>query len=376
LQDLQFYAIPASVCGTCALALGLRWQEKQMSDSGLQEVLERHKGLTVGTPAVPQSLGFSIYAVSNLRGGIGKTSIAFNSAFELSKRHSLLVADVCPQCNLTELVFRKGFPKVNISASLLPRIMGPSFGEEKEDISYIISDEIREFKENNRCYFVPGDPELFAFPSMLYQQLNMAFGRGNKPAVSSLLHSLREILKRQALLKKCDKILIDTSPFYAGGTHIAWAAADALIVPIRVDENSIYSFELLLKMLTFPEKDFLQWNSRATEMSVPKIAVVVMTMVGASTSEPGLPDNASRVYIERALKLAEQYPDLFPNKSPASAFVLAEDFRGAGKISGALGIPLSKLEIGEFKTVDRKRIQVNKSATRYQNQIRYIGEML
>jgi cellulose biosynthesis protein BcsQ len=347
-----------------------------MSDSGMEEILARHKALTVGTPPVPKSLDYGIYAVSNLRGGIGKTSIAFNSAFELSKRHSLLVADMCPQCNLTELVFRKGFPKVNISSSLLPRIMGSSFGEEKDDISYIISDEIKEFKENHRCLFVPGDPELFAFPSMLYQQLNMAFGRANTHAVSLLLHSLKSILKAQATFKKCEKILIDTSPFYAGGTHLAWAAADALIVPIRVDENSIYSFELLLKMLTLSGKDFVQWNNRAENMSVPKIAVVVMTMVGSSTSEPGLPDNASRVYIERALNLAEKYPHLFPDQNPSGAFVLAEDFRGAGKISGALGIPLSKLEIGEFKTVDRKRIQVNKSATRYQNQIRYIGEML
>ena len=30
---------------------------------------------------------------------------------------------------------------------------------------------------------------------------------------------------------------MDTSPFYAGGTHLAWCAADAVIIPVRVDVN-------------------------------------------------------------------------------------------------------------------------------------------
>jgi cellulose biosynthesis protein BcsQ len=64
-----------------------------------------------------------------------------------------------------------------------------------------------------------------------------------KHAVRALLLSLKDILGRQA------KLLMDTSPFYSGGTRLAWCAADALIVPVRVDEHSIESFELLLDLL-------------------------------------------------------------------------------------------------------------------------------
>jgi hypothetical protein len=101
-----------------------------------------------------------------------------------------------------------------------------------------------------------------------------------------------------------------------------------------------------------------------------------MTMVGASTSEPGLPDSASRIYVERALELAEKYPSVFPYDDPSDAFVLADDFRGSGRISGALGIPLSQLNVGDFKTVDQRRLQVNKAIGRYQNQIKYLAGML
>ncbi len=36
--------------------------------------------------------------------------------------------------------------------------------------------------------------------------------------------------------KKIDGILLDTSPFYSGGTHLAWSAADAIIIPVRVGD--------------------------------------------------------------------------------------------------------------------------------------------
>src|SRR5262249_4148593 len=154
-------------------------------------------------------LGLDIYAVSNLRGGIGKTSLAFNLAYELSRKRSLLVADLCPQCNFTELIFRNHRPTVKITDALMPRIMGSAFGDEVDDISYMMSDKAEHFKGGKTCYFVPGDPELFAFPSMLYQQLNNAFGRSNPTAISNLLLSLKSVLDKQAKLKKCDAILLD-----------------------------------------------------------------------------------------------------------------------------------------------------------------------
>lgn len=83
--------------------------------------------------------------------------------------------------------------------------------------------------------------------------------RNNSTIVKTLLWSLREILHQEAKELKCSSILIDTSPFYSGGTHLAWCAADALIVPVRVDEHSVESLGLLLDLLTDQTRDFAQW---------------------------------------------------------------------------------------------------------------------
>src|SRR5690606_22682942 len=100
-----------------------------------------------------------------------------------------------------------------------------------------------------------------------------------------------------------ESVIIDTSPFYSGGTHLAWCAADALIIPVRVDEHSVESLGLLLDLLGNKARDFAQWNERGGGLPAPKVAAIVMTMAGAKSQKEATPDAASRMFIERALRI-------------------------------------------------------------------------
>jgi chromosome partitioning protein len=102
-----------------------------------------------------------------------------------------------------------------------------------------------------------------------------------------------------------------------------------------------------------------------------------MTMVGSKSQIEATPDNASRMYIERALSLSEEYAHLFAyDADPSKAFVLTDDFHSAGRISGAKRIPISELRVQSFHTVEDRRLQVNASATRYQKQLKYLASMI
>jgi hypothetical protein len=56
--------------------------------------------------------------------------------------------------------------------------------------------------------------------------------------------------------------------------------------------------------------------------------------------------------------------------------VITDDFVSSGRISGAKSIPIAKLKIGTFHTVDGKRLQVNASVTRYQRELAYLASVL
>lgn len=79
-----------------------------------------------------------------------------------------------------------------------------------------------------------------------------------------------------------------------------------------------------------------------------------MTMVGSKSQLKDTPDSASRMYIGRALASAEKYPQLFDHAEPSDAFVITDDFVSTGRISGAKSIPLSRLKVGSFHTVEGK----------------------
>lgn len=342
----------------------------------IQKILDNHSKVVEEGFISTGELKYDNYAVTTLRGGVGKSTLSFNLAYEISRKNSLLVADLCAQTNLTENLLRGHEYKVSILDALQPALLGAAFGEVPDDISYKVSNHCDSFKGGKVSYVIPGSAELFAFPSTLYQQLQIANSQNNSVAVKNLLEILDKVLSKEKKEKGLEKVLMDTSPFYAGGTHLAWCAADAVIIPVRVDEHSIESLKLTLDLMSNKSKDFKIWDERAGGRKAPKVAAIVMTMAGAKSQKKFTPDSASRMYIERALSVAEKYPHLFDFEDPRDAFAITDDFMSTGRISGAKGIPIAELKVGAFHSVEGKRLQVNSSAERYKRELKYLVSLL
>jgi hypothetical protein len=222
---------------------------------------------------------------------------------------------------------------------------------------------------------VPGSKELFLFPSLLYTQLSASANLGTRSVETSrnILQSVEQLADSLKAHLKATKVLMDTSPFFGGATHLGWVAADALIIPVRVDQHSMEALKLTLSMLRNPEMDFMRLNRQAGITKRPKIHAIAMTHCGWNRQTPFTPDRSTQAYLSQVIDIARNNADLFTCPDPVDAIHLLDDFHSAGRISGTKRIPLAKLSIRESHVIGAQRLEVNESITRYQNQMKSLA---
>src|SRR5262249_38329379 len=149
--------------------------------------------------------------------------------------------------------------------ALLPRVMAGTPEIDADDLVVSVPPACPDFKSGAGAYVIPGSKELFLFPSLLYTQLSTSANLGSRSKETSrnILQSIDQLSAELRTHFKSSKVLIDTSPFFGGATHLGWVAADALIIPVRVDQHSMEALKLTLSMLRDESMDFMRLNKQA-----------------------------------------------------------------------------------------------------------------
>lgn len=336
-------------------------------------LIERQKDIAQGN-AVPLMLPrFDTYTICNLRGGIGKTSLSFNLSYLAD---SVLMVDTCPQCNLT------WFCDNNFSATSVPTVYDmllphfvPGLGNASR-VAKNVGATNKYFAQRN-AFYLPSDNRLYILPSQIATSLVQASslaGPQQTQIMDSMLCALKNEIKREMQETGVERCIIDTSPFFSGATHLAWHASDALIIPVRTDQQSINSLSLLLQTLSSPASEFRK--VLPSNGHTPKIQLIVLTHCGWSTSAGARnkPNQQTRVYAEKVFDIIRQNITHFTTTNPENHLVLLDDFMGTGRISSARSQPIELLRAGESMTINRVRVAVNDSVGKIQNQLKYISD--
>lgn len=316
-----------------------------------------------------------IYAMCNLRGGIGKTTLTFNLSYLTD---NLLAVDTCPQGNLSFFYDNNYYSgrQTNVKDILLPYLV-PGLGKASHVASYIGATN-NYFSEKN-SYYIPSSEELYLLPSQLITAINqtstLQYPQRDE-ALQSILFSLKNEIIRELDENNLDKCLIDTSPFFAGATQLAWYAADALIIPVRTDQQSINSLELLINTLSSSQSEFRKYI--ASGMQTPKIQMVVLTHCGWSTvaGARNEPNQQTKVYLKKVYDILSKHRSLLTTDNPDNHLFMLDDFLGSGRISSVESKPIALLQEGETKTIDRVKVCVNRSVTKCKNQLNFISNQL
>lgn len=340
----------------------------------LGKLLERFKIVAEGGEVERNSTKFTTYAITNFRGGIGKSTIAFNLAYEISRANRTLLLDLCPQSNFTQSLLGDDADTTTttIYDALLSRVMAGTRTVEPDDLLVSVPPSCLSFKLGERVHVVPGSKELFLFPSLLYTQLSASANLGTQSVATSknILQSVEQLATNLRDHLKASKVLIDTSPFFGGATHLGWVAADALIIPVRVDQHSMEALKLTLSMLKNPDMDFLRLNKQANIEKTPKVHAIAMTHCGWNRQSKFTPDRSTQAYLSQVIEIADENADLFSCEDPIDAIHVLDDFHSAGRISGTKRIPLARLNVGESHTIESQRLEVNESIWRYQREMK------
>ena len=348
----------------------------------VEAVIARAGQVQEGADLPVRTKKFDTYAISNFRGGIGKSTLCFNLAYEIGATEKLLLLDLCPQRNMSQSIFGEQIRDFDqtVYDALISEITNT--GEvDFEELVARVSGYCTSFTGPNRkrSYMIPGSSELFLFPSLLYStlaQYGQLRGDHGRAASAKVLLAVKSIIKKACDQVSPGKTLVDTSPFFGGATHLGWCAADALIIPVRVDQHSIDALRLTLDMLADDNSDFHKFNAQAGINHTPKVHTVAMTHCGWSRKLKNTPDNSTRYFLQKALEIAKEYEYLFSEDDAEDCFYLLDDFHSSGRISGKQRIPISKLESGDKFVIDGQRLEVNPAVDRYKREIQNLANAI
>jgi len=344
----------------------------------VDEIVERSEAILDGELTSDRAHRFKSYAVTNFRGGIGKTTLSFNLAYEVAQRHRALLLDTCSQRNFSQNLLGDDILSAEKTIyDVLVREISGAGGIDPEDLLVSVRASCLPFKKGKPAYLIPGSTELYLFPSLLYstlaqyQQIQQADLR--EETSRRVINAVKTAISLVSERAKQEKTLIDTSPFFGGATHLSWAAVEALIIPVRVDQHSVEALKQTLQMLSNKKLDFHRFNKQAGLTHQPIVHAIAMTHCGWNRQHAKKPDSSTRYFVEKAVEIALEFSDYFSERDVGNCFYLLDDFHSSGRISGKQRIPLSQLQSGKKYIVEGQRLEVNPSVDRYKMELQNLA---
>ena len=344
-------------------------------ENHMNDLVNWQQDIAEGNVEPPDLPKFNRYAVCNLRGGIGKTSLAFNLAHCAG---DLLSVDTCPQGNLSYFFDNQYFANTmsTVLDLIYPYIL-PGMGKPTHLARHVAA--TNSFFNRRNVFYIPSSEQLYTLPGMLATAINQAKsipGQQQVQALDAIFYGLRDEIEREMRELGISRCIVDTSPFFSGATHLTCYAVEALIVPVRTDQQSMNSLQLLLETLSNPSSEFRR--VAASDGHTPKIQMVVLTHGGWAT-RPGArnePNQQTKLYLQKVREIIWRYISHFTTDHPDNHILLLNDFLGSGRISTALSKPIHCLYPGDSMRINRVKVTVNEAVEKIKRQLSYLSRSI
>lgn len=321
-----------------------------------------------------------IYGFWNNKGGTGKTSLSFQTATTYAHDHPterVLVIDVCPQANLSELLLgglvhqgsarllqiQGGLVRATIGGYFQMRLPSPYSPPKFDARSFITVP-----SEHNRA--VPKNIDLLAGDPLLELQANAISTLANNqiPGTDSwvaVIDWLKDFLTQ--VEGDYDTIFIDSNPSFSIYTQIALSTVELLVLPVMADDSSrraIQNAFSLIYGLKLPSDIYLSYafatKLRAAGRPLPKVHSIVKNRLTQYMGPSSAYASVLRSIDRDVEQLLVTNPEIFAFTKARDGMVNIRDFQTTGVVAFARGCPFYELRSGRLE-VEGQRIQVNES---------------
>ena len=314
------------------------------------------------------------YAIWNNKGGVGKTFLSFIIATEYANSHReepVIVVDMCPQANLSEIVLGgngRGAEnlqklidaKKTVGGYFDSRISSPHQLTGSETDFIIHAGEFNVQAPSN-LWIIAGDPSL----EIQAQVINQISGQTlPEDAWKSVHYWLKDVIVACSakLGPSSTKVFIDCNPSFSAYTELAMMASERLIVPCSSDGSSARAINNLGALLYgFGENKYqsVQLKSRADRYRMP-LPLIHSVVMNRSTQYDKRASKAFRAMFEAIQERVESLRLKEPSNfvSGKSIFHDIPDSHSVSVVCSHLGLPLYALDPGQYAVHDENP-QVN-----------------
>lgn len=340
------------------------------------------------------------YALWNNKGGVGKSFLSFSLACEYALENSdedVLVLDLCPQANLTEMLLggkdiatpalenlygQK--PRRSVGGYLESRLTSPFVAPFSVDEFFIRpSDFNKNIPEN--VFLLAGDNLLELLSEAIRQASQMALP---SDAWQKVMRWILDFVRIFSEYSKASDVttFIDCNPSFSVYTQLGLSAADCLIVPFTADDSSRRGIENVLALLYGVSSSELQgyaklsFSKKANDegIDIPKLHTFVSNRVTMYKGKPSSAFQAKsapiRALIEKSALASKRHFASF--KQISDLFAEMPDYHSVAVVASSEGCPLSALKSGHHD-VDGDVVQVNQNAIdKYTKAVKKLVERL
>lgn len=319
------------------------------------------------------------YAFWNNKGGTGKTSLCFQTVCAYAQENygkKVLVIDVCPQANLSELFLgglegggsqnllavQGGQARSTVGGYFESRLPKPYDSGTIDTASYISrpADYNQHIPEN--IYLMAGDPLLELQSNAMSTLANASIPGTN--TWLKIVSWLRDFVLQ--LEGEYDTIFFDSNPSFSIYTQIALASAQKIVLPVMADDSSRRAVQNAISLiygLKLPsdiyEKHLFATRMEEGELPLPRAHLIVKNRL----TQYVVPASSYRAVLDNIeadiLGLLKSQPEIFTFSDKESGFVDVRDFQTAGVVAFAMGTPFARLRPGK-RTVGSRRVTVNR----------------